>query len=246
MYSRLNSPFAWILTFFILLFLYTKFIGPIPFSVNSVITQKSTTFDVTGEGKVSVKPDIAVVNVGVQANGATVKTAQDQLNSNINKVSDAIKKLGIDAKDIQTTSYSIQPNYDFREGSQKVTGYSASSNLNIKVRQADKVNAVIDAATSNGANQVGGIGFDVDDKTKAENEAREKAVADAKKKAEQTAKVVGFKLGRIINFSENFGGFIRPLPVGAISLESKEVPPTMLEPGSSEITLTVTLSYEIR
>lgn len=233
-------------TFFILLFTFTKLFGPIPFSVTSVTTTKSTTFDVTGEGKVSVKPDIAVVNVGVQANGATVKAVQDQLNTNINKVSDAIKKINIDAKDIQTQSYNIQPNIDYREPSQKVTGYSARSNLHIKVRQIDQVNAVIDAATANEANQIGGISFEVDDKTKAENEAREKAVAEAKKRAEQAAKVAGFKLGRIINYKENFGGFPRPLPVEAVSLESKETPPTRLEPGSSEITLTVTLSYEIR
>ena len=233
-------------TFFILLFTFTKLFGPIPFAVTSVTTTKSDTFNVVGEGKVSIPPDVALINVGVQAQASTVKEAQEQLNSNINRVSEAIKKLGIDQKDIQTTNYSISPNYDFRSGSQKITGYMTSSNLSIKIRQIDKVSEVIDEATASGANQVGGISFEVDDKVKAENEARQKAVDEAKRKAEQAAKIAGFKLGRIINYNENFGGFPIPMPLRAMSAGAvEESTPTQVEPGSSEITVTVTLSYEI-
>src|SRR3989344_1456639 len=197
--------------FFLLLFSVTKLFGPIPFSVNSVTTTKFTTFDVTGEGKVTVKPDVASVTVGIQATGSTVKTVQEQINSVINKVSDAVKKLGVDAKDIQTTNYSINPTYDYSGGNQKITGYSASTNLLIKVKQIDKINQVIDAATQNGANQVSGISFDVLDKTKIENEARAKAVVEAKEKAQNAAKIAGFKLGKIINYSENMDGY--PVPM---------------------------------
>lgn len=233
-------------TFFILLFSFTKIFGPIPFSVTSVTTQKSDTFQVSGEGKVSLPPDVALINVGVQAQATTVKEAQEQLNSSINKVSAAIKKLGVDSKDIQTTNYSISPNYDYRSITQRIIGYTASSNLSIKVRKIDQANEVIDEATKNGANQIGGISFEVDDRTKAENEAREKAVAEAKKKAEQAARIAGFKLGRIINYSENFMGGPVPIPLRAISQGAlEEQIPTQLEPGSSEITVTVTLSYEI-
>lgn len=245
MYSRLNSPFAWILTFFVLLFVYTKFIGPIPFSVNSVTTTKSTTFDVTGEGKVTASPDIALVTVGIQANGQTVKQAQDQINSTINKVSDAIKKLGVDPKDIKTTNYNVNPTYDFTNG-QKITGYSANTNLSIKVRQLEKANSALDSATANGANQVGGVSFDIDDRTKLENEARTKAVDEAKKKAVNASKIAGFKLGRIVNYSENSGG-ISPMPYRAMAVD-KAIggAPTQLETGSSDIIVTVTLSYEIQ
>lgn len=232
-------------TFFILLFSFTKIFGPIPFSVNSVITTKSTTFDVTGEGKVTASPDIALVTVGIQSNGSTVKQAQDQINSIINKVSDAIKKLGVDPKNIKTTNYNINPTYDYTNG-QKITGYSASTNLSIKVRQLEKANSVIDTATANGANQIGGISFDVDDKTKLENEARQKAVDEAKKKAQDAAKIAGFKLGRIINYSENSGG-INPMPLRAMVVD-KAIggAPTQVEPGSSEIVVSITLSYEIQ
>jgi len=245
MYSRIVTPLIWFAIFFVLLFLYTKFAGPIPFSVSSVTTQKSTTFDVTGEGKSSIKPDIAEITAGITVSAQTVKAAQDQINTIINKVSQAIKQTGVDAKDIQTTNYSINPTYDYGSGSQRITGYSASTNLSVKVRNLDKVNDAIDAATANGANQISGLSFGVDDKTKVEDEARQKAVAEAKKKAEQAAKIAGFKLGRIINYSENFQGEPGPIPIFMETAKSQGTP-TQVEPGSSEVVVSVKLSYEIQ
>lgn len=235
-----------IIVFFIALFAYTKLAGPIPFNVTSVTTTKTDTFSVTGEGKVSVPPDIAVISAGVQAQGATVKIAQDQLNKNINAVSAAVKATGVDSKDIQTSGYNINAMYDYNARTPRITGYQASSNLTLKVRAIDKANAVIDAATAAGANQIGGISFDVDDKTKVQNEARQKAVADAKSKAENAAHIAGFKLGRIINYSEDFGNGPRPIPMMAKAGSTGTEVPTQVEPGSNEITVTVTLSYQIQ
>ncbi|MBI3385753.1 SIMPL domain-containing protein [Candidatus Gottesmanbacteria bacterium] len=231
--------------FFLLLFAYTKLAGPIPFAVTSVTTQKTDMFQVSGEGKVSVLPDIAIVNAGVTVNGPSVKAAQDQLNAKINAVSQAVKAVGVMPADIQTSNYSVFPMYNYQQGSQ-ITGYNASSNLTIKVRQMDKANVTIDAATSAGANQIGGISFDVDDKTKAENQAREQAVAQAKRKAQDAAKIAGFTLGRIINYSESFGTEPRPIPLMAKTETSVPKAPTQVEPGVNEIDLTVTLSFEIR
>lgn len=234
-----------IIVFFITLFAYTKFAGPIPFSVTSVTTTKTDTFSVTGEGKVSVPPDIAVISAGVQAQGTTVKITQDQLNKNINAVSAAVKAAGVDSKDVQTSGYNINPTYDYRAGGQKITGYQASSNLTIKVRAVDNANAVIDAATAAGANQIGSITFDVDDKTKAQNEARQKAVTDAKSKAENAAKIAGFTLGRIINYSEDFGNQPRPMLMAAKAESTDGGVPTQIETGTNDITVVVTLSYQI-
>lgn len=232
-----------ILSFFLILFLYVKLAGPIPFAVSSVNTNKSDTFNVSGEGKVFVKPDTAYVTVGIQAEGNTVNQAQDQINQVINKVSQGIKDLGVSSDDIQTTNYDISPKYDFTSGRQRVNGYQANTNLRIKVKDTEKINQVIDAATANGANQVNGVSFEVADKAKAENEAREKAVVEAKKKAEAAASIAGFKLGRIINYSEDFGGPISP-SIRSVTLDTKEA--TQVEPGTSEIKVNVTLSYELR
>ena len=235
-----------IVFFFLALFAYVKFAGPIPFSVNSITTSKSDTFNVTGEGKVNITPDIAVVSAGIIADGATVKAAQDQINNVVKKVSDTVKALGVNSEDIQTTNYNINPKYDYTSGSQRVTGYTANTTLTIKVKDLDKINSVINAATANGANQINGLSFDVEDKQKAENEAREKAVADAKKKAESAAKVAGFTLGSLINYHESFDEPTIFLQRGGSLSKDVSVSETRVEPGSTEITVSVTLSYEVR
>ncbi len=245
--KKILPGFSLLVLFFLSLFLYTRLAGPIPFAVSSITTNKNDVFTVTGEGKSSVTPDIAYVTVGVQASGATVKQTQSQINGAINKVAAALKTLGVEEKDIKTVNYSINPNYDWNSGSQKIAGYSASTNLSIKIRNLDKVNEVIDQATGNGANQVGGVSFDVEDKTKAEAEARQEAVAQAKKKAEEAAKIAGFKLGKIINYSEGQAGYPVPMALDSrkIGMGGGASPATEVQPGSSEINLVVSLSYQI-
>lgn len=244
----MKSTFITIIIFFITLFAYTKLAGPLPFSVTSVTTQKTDTFSVSGNGNASVKPDIALINIGVQTQASTVKAAQQELNTKMNQVTSAIKKLDIEDRDIQTTNYGINPNYDYQTSVQRIVGYSASTNLTIKVRNLDRVNDVIDSATAKGANSIGGISFDVDDKTKALNEARQKAVAEAKTKAGDAAKIAGFTLGKIINYSENLdNGFRPPIALMAAKADGGErTEATQIEPGTSEITIEVTLSYEIK
>ncbi len=244
----MKNTITGLLLFFVSLFVYTKFAGPIPFSITNVTSNKSEAFTVTGEGKVSVKPDIATINVGVQANGTTVQNVQDNLNKNINAITAAVKKTGIDEKDIQTSNYNLSPTYDFTNSVQRITGYQASSNLTIKVRKIDTANNVVDAATAAGANTVGGISFDVDDKTKAMDDARKLAVADAKAKAEQAAQTTGFTLGKIINYQESTNN-IRPMPMYAktdVATGMGAGVATELSTGTTDITLTVTLSYEVK
>ncbi len=235
-----------VVVFFVGLFLYGKFVGPIPFSVTSVTTQKTDFFSVTGEGKATQVPDVATVNVGVQSQGNSVQQVQQDINQKINAISDAIKKLGIDAKDIKTSNYNVSPMYDWRVTPQKITGYQANTNLTVTIRDVAKANSVIDAATANGANTVSGVSFDISDKSKAENEARAKAVASARKKAEDAAKIAGFKLGRVVNYQENFGGVPRPIPMMAKAEGLGGGAPTQVEPGSNEVTIQATLSFEIQ
>jgi len=236
-----------LLVFFLALFVYTKLAGPIPFSITNVTTNKASGFTITGEGKVAIAPDIATTMVGVEANGATVKEAQDELNQNINAVSAAIKKLGIGDKDIETSNYNVNPTYDYSSNTQRITGYQAGSSLTIKVRDIAKVNSVIDAATTAGANVVGGVSFDVDDKTKAQNDARKLAVADAKAKAEQASQTAGFSLGKLIDYQESFGNDrIYPMYATMDIAAKGEGAPTQIESGATDIRVTVTLTYEVK
>lgn len=256
--------------FFVSLFLFTKLAGPLPFTVKNISSGVSDVFTISGEGRANIKPDIAVISLGVSANAKTVKEAQNQINQVINKVTQDLKELGIAQKDIKTENYNIYPNYKpqsistptskteipvmpilpkateittIREPDQKISSYSASTNLSIKIRDTEKLNQIIDIATKDGANQIGGVSFNVDDRTQAENEARKKAIEDAKKKAQEAAKVAGFRLGKMVSYYEN----LTPPPVfGDVALERAEVMDTNIQPGSMEVVVSVTLNYEIR
>jgi uncharacterized protein len=243
MLEYIQKTAATLIIFFLLLFVYIKLAGPIPFSINAVNTNKSDTFSVTGEGIASLKPNSSTVTVGVSATGTTAKAAQDNMNTNINKVITAIKELGVPEKDIQTQNYNVNPTYEYTSGSQKVTGYTGNTNITIKLDDPQKSNTVLDTAVSNGATNVGGISFDNSDKTSAENEARKKAIESARKKAEDAASAAGFKLGKVINYSEGFEG--APIPLRAYdSANSKDVA-TQIEPGTNEVRISVTLSFEV-
>ncbi len=259
--QRVYPFYLAVLFFFVILFLYTKLAGPIPFSVNSTVTNKTTTFDVSAEGSSSIKPDQATVSVGVVSSASTVKVSQDLLNSNMNKVISEIKKLGIDEKDIKTTNYNIYP----EQGTDRemplsepaiepaisrgtppplptAKSYRGQANLEIKVKDLNNVDKVIDTATGSGANLITGVSFGNSDQTKAENQAREEAVKKAKEEAQNAAKIGGFKLGKLINYREDFFGSVYPAALDAA--RSSET--TRVQPGESQVSLTVTLSYEIQ
>ena len=230
-----------------ILSLYFRFVGPIPFSVTQTTTEKKTTFDVDGEGKVTAIPDTAEINLGIQVNKPTVEAAQKEANEKINKITDELKKLGIEEKFIKTINYSLYPEYDYRAG-QKIVGYNVNITLKIKVKDFDKINQVIDTATSLGANQIGSLSFTIDDEKLEElkMEARKQAIEKAKKKAKEIANAGGLRLGRIVNISETIPSNNYPIPVlreagiGGTAEDQK----TEIQPGESEITVSVVLSYE--
>ena len=238
-----------IVLFFVLLFLYSKFGPSLPISV---LTQtKGEPMVVSDTGKVTVVPDIAKVNFGIEAQGQILKRVQDDVNAKSKKLTDALEKLGIDEKDIKTSNYSVSPEYDYSNSPYRINGYRVSTNYEVKITDFEKVNDALTIATESGANIIGNINFEVNDKTKEEmtQKAREEAVKLAKGKAEGLAKASGITLGKIINVTESFGyDYPRPivyakeLSIGAG--DSQEI--ANVTPGETEISVTVSLSYEIR
>jgi len=237
-----------IILFLIILTLYFRLVGPIPLSVTQTTVEKKNTFDVEGTGKVSAIPDVAEVNLGIEVRRRTVFEAQKEANEKISKITEAVKKLGIEEKYIKTVNYSVYPEYDFKEG-RNIIGYNVNISLLVKVKNFEKINAVIDTATSLGANQVGGLNFTIDDK-KLEDlkmQARKQAIEEAKKKAKEIAALAGIRLGKIINVSENstspyFPQSLKQMQMGMGG--SDQETQTNIQPGESEITVSVTLSYE--
>lgn len=240
--QSLKTPLLTIIFIFLGLFLYTKLIGPIPFSVNSIQTTKANLFSVTGVGKATGIPDTAQLSIGVTKTASTVALAQDLTNTAANKIIADLKNLGIAEKNIKTTNYSVNPNYDFNRG-QAITGYTVTQTLEVK-SSIDNANKVIDAATADGANLVRGVTFTFNEKTQKdlENKAREEAVEMAKEKAESLAKATGIRLGKIVDVQESMGFEPRPMMIQA--LEAKSAEDTQLAPGENSITINIALSYE--
>lgn len=222
-----------------------------PLSVSSVNTQKTDLFSVSGEGKVTVIPDTAIINLGIIESRPDVRSAQTTVNQVMDKITSDLKSLGIESKDIKTQNYSIYPQYDYKNGTGRIISYNVSSNLSVTVRQFDKINDVIDKATADGANTVGNISLVVDDAKQKQllQQARSQAVAEAKNKAAGLAGAAGITLGRIVNIQESSGDMPRP-----IMMMNKAIAPvgigggadTSISPGSTDITTSVTLYYETK
>lgn len=221
----------------------------------SVVPER--TFTVSGEGKVVAVPDIAQLLLGVLTEGG--KNLADLQKENTEKANKAIaflKEQGVDQKDIKTEYYNISPRY--RQipcpapltplirpcpESSEIIGYVISQNISVKVRDLKKAGDILAGAVSQGANTVSGPNFTVDDPVKLQNEAREKAIKQAREKAKSMAKAGGFRVGRLISIQEGFYG---PPIIYGLEARGGTVPAPSLEPGSQEVVITVTLSYEIR
>lgn len=242
----LKHPLTLIAAIFVFLFISSRLGLKLPISVIS--QDRGQPLVVDGQGKVTVIPDVAKVTLGIEESGSSLAAVQKSVNQKSKSLVDSLKKLGIGEKDIKTTSYNVYPDYDYESRPQKITGYRVSINYEVKVKDFDKVNEVVVVATQNGANVVGNISFDVNEETKKKklDEAREEAVKEAKDKAQSLARAAGVSLGKILNISE-FPGFEPPTPfalkegVGGIEPARPEI-----TPGETEISVTVSISFEIR
>src|SRR3989344_7569877 len=189
-----------IIVFFVVLFIYTKLTGPIPFYVNSAQTTKSNFFYVQGTGEATGVPDTAQVNLGVTETATTIESAQTQVNQATEKLLKDLVALGISEKDIKTTNYSVNPSYDYSGGTQRVTGYTVTQDMIVTVKKVELANKVLDTATADGANLIGGLVFVLSDeeKKKLTQEAQAQGIKNAKEQAESLANAAGIRLGKIV------------------------------------------------
>ena len=184
-------------------------------SVSPVEAPKSIERSITvvGEGKVSVSPDVAEANVGVEVLAPTVKGATAEAKERMTAIMAALQEAGIAEKDIQTSNYSIyfERYPEIRalvetEPSEVEGNYRVSNMVRVKIRDLDKIGAVLDEVIEAGANNVYGVNFTLDDPSEVRSEARAKAIADAKAKAQELADLNGVNLGEVLQISEVIGG----------------------------------------
>ena len=198
---------------------------------------------VIGEATVSVPPDQAQIDGGVTSDAKTAREASDANNAAMGKVLLALKGAGIDEKDTQTSRLSLQPQYaPNRTGSSPITGYRASNRVTIRLRDVTKVANAIDVLVGAGANDIGGINFMVSQPSKLLDEAREKAVADARRKAEIYARAAGVTLGEPLSISEEGS----PAPVFRGKMAAPMAAGAPVAQGEETLSVTVTVSWAIK
>jgi uncharacterized protein len=199
---------------------------------------------VTGEATVSVPPDLAQIDAGVTSEAKTAREASAANNAAMGKVLLALKGAGIDEKDYQTSRLSLQPqNAPNRAGgTATIVGYSASNRVTIQLHDVTKVASIIDTLVGAGANDIGGISFMVSTASKLLDEAREQAIADARRKAEIYAKAAGVALGAPVSISEE--GSAGPMPFRKMAGMPAAAAP--VAQGEESLSVTVNVSWAIK
>jgi uncharacterized protein YggE len=198
---------------------------------------------VTGEATVSVPPDQAQIEGGVVSEAKTAREASDANNTAMGKVLLALKGAGIDEKDVQTSRLSLQPqNAPNRTGPSAIIGYRASNRVTVRLREVTSLAGVIDTLVGAGANEIGGINFMVSQASRHLDEAREQAIADARRKAEIYARAAGVTLGEPLNISEV--GSPGPMPFRRMAAGMVASAP--VAQGEETLAVTVTVSWAIK
>ncbi|WP_431016164.1 SIMPL domain-containing protein [Bradyrhizobium pachyrhizi] len=204
---------------------------------------------VTGEATVSAPPDQAQLDAGVTTDAKTAREAAEANNVTMGKVLAALKGAGIAEKDFQTSRLSLQPQFANRGPSSpnappSIVGYHASNRVTIRLHDVSKVASVIDVLVGAGANDIGGLNFSVSQASKLLDEAREKAIADARRKAEIYAKAAGVTLGAPVNIAEVGSA---PVPVFRPKMATAGfAAPTPVAQGEETLTVNVSVSWAIK
>ncbi len=229
----------------------SKYIGP--------INQQVASITVSGKGEVTAISDIATISVNLSKDGATAKEAQNLLNEQITKTVDYLKKQKIEDKDIKSEYGGLNPKYSYEgvacftypcpQKDPKIVGYTATQSITVKVREVDNANEVRTGLATLGLTNISGPTFSIDNQDALNDQARSKAIDDAREKAQVLAKQLGVRLGDVMNFSENGSGYPIMYAKGGVMMDSamaSSAPVPELPKGENKVISNVTITYEIR
>jgi len=220
----------------------------------------SNTITVSGEGDVYAIPDTGEFTLSVVSDKATVVEAQADASQKINAITAYLTAAGVAAADIQTTDYSISPQYEWSSSvcpagstfcppqKQVLTGYEVSQTSDVKVRDTTQAGTLLAGVGGKGATNVSGLSFTIADPSAVDAQARTKAITDAKTKATELAKELGVSLARVVSFTESQGG--QPVPMygfdASVKTMSAAAPAPVVSVGQNKVVSNVSITYEIR
>ena len=221
-----------------------------------VVSQQTTGFWVNGKGEITVTPNLATVSLGVETTETNIADAQAKASDGMKKIMKSLADSGINQKDIQTGAFYIYQRLDWNSYKSSITGYTVTNMLTVKIRDMNKVGDIIDSAIAAGGDliRMDNLTFSVEDPSEIYQQAREKATANARDKAEQYARLLGVKLGAPTYVSEstqqsnpyyygnNAGNYYSGNIPAPIVVDSSD---TSISPGQNKITLNITVAYEL-
>ena len=203
----------------------------------------------SGHGEIKVKPDIALVTITVTTQSKDQSEAVGQNAAKTTAVLNALKDARIAEKDIQTQSYTVQPQYDYQSspGTPVLTGYQVQNSVQATVRDLTQVGLVIDKTTAGGASEIGGVSFDLSDRAQAESQALSLAVTSAKLKAGVMASAAGVDLGRLLSINEGSSAPppVRPMMMSMMRAKSADTPETPIADQQITVSADATLVYAL-
>lgn len=216
-------------------------------SIHPNSIQPETTLQISADASVNREPDIAFIMAGVTSEAETAQQAMADNRAAMNGVFDALKAAGVAQRDMQTSNFSLNPRYDYSNrngGPPKLTGYTASNQLSVKVRDLNELGETMDALVEAGGNTFSGLRFALDDDRATKNEARRMAMAEALTRAELYASAAGYEVARIVTLSES-GGY-QPQPMMMARAEMAMERATPIASGEVSYSMTVNVTFELR
>ena len=216
-------------------------------TVTAVPVLAGTRLDISATGEVTRVPDLAIISAGVQTLRPTATSAIEENAGRMERVRAALKRAGIEDKDIQTSSINLNPEYQYDQNRPpRLTGYRATNTVNVKFRDLKRTGAILDALVAEGANTINGPNLTIDKPEAALDEARIKAIANGRARADLYARALGMNVVRLLSVSEG-GGFAVPPPMPIVMMaERAQSAETKIDPGTQQLQVSVSMSFELR
>jgi uncharacterized protein YggE len=213
------------------------------------ITQSiaGTRLDVSATGDVTRVPDIAIISAGVVTRSATAAGALQQAATRMDRVVAALKRAGVEDRDIQTSNLNLNPEYTYVNNQPpKLNGYTASNQLSIRFRDIANSGKILDALVAEGANQINGPSLTIDKPETALDEARARAVAAGRSRADLYARSLGLRVVRVVSVSESGGNYPSPPPMPMMMAERSQAADTKIVPGEQKLSVTLSMTFELQ
>lgn len=216
----------------------------------AAITQAiaGTRLDINATGEVTRVPDLAIISAGVVTRASKASAALQQAATRMDRVRAALKRAGVADRDIQTSNINLNPEYSYENNqAPRLTGYSATNQLSVRFRDIGNAGAILDALVAEGANQINGPTLTIDKPEAALDEARSRAVASGRARAELYARALGLRIVRVVSVSESGGNYAPPPPMPVMMARAEGAQAdTKIDPGEQKLQVNLAMTFELQ